>query len=70
MGQACYKDDIDVHAKVDSPLSDRGPSWRWSPGRCDSTTAAVLLADGMVRPSQASEHMDAVWGQAYYKDDQ
>ena len=29
--------------------------------RCDSTTATVLLADGVVRSSRASEHMDALW---------
>ena len=51
-----------MHTKGESPLSDRGPSWQQSPRRCDSTTATVLLADGgVVRPSQASEHVDALW---------
>ena len=50
-----------MHTKGDFPLSHRGPPWPRSPRRCDSTTATVLLADGMVRPSRASKHIDVVW---------
>ena len=58
MDQVYHEDDIDMHAKGDYPLSDRHPPWRRSPRRCDSTTEIVLLADGMVRPSHASKHID------------
>ena len=51
----------DMHTKGDSALSDRRPPWRWLSRRCDSTTATVLFADGMVRPSWASERIDALW---------
>ena len=51
----------DMHAKGDSPLSDRGPPWRRLPRHFDYTTATVLFADGKVRPSRASEHIEVVW---------
>ena len=56
-----------MHAKGDPPMSDRGPSCQRSPRRCDSTTATVLLTDGVVRPSRASEHMDALWSKRTIK---
>ena len=67
MGHAYYKDDTDVREKDDSPLSNRRPQWRRSPRRCDSTTATVLLADGMAQPSCASEYIDAVWAKRTIK---
>ena len=63
MGQAYNKDGIcakqveraaplsDMHTKSDFPLSDRGPPWPRLPRGCDSTTATVMLVDGMIRPS-------------------
>ena len=64
MGQAQYKDDADVHSKGGSPFSDRRPRLV---RRCDSTTATVLLADGMVMPSPTSEHIDSVWAKRTIK---
>ena len=50
----------DMHAKGDSPLSDCYQRWWWLPRRCDATTATELFANGTVRPSWASEHINAV----------
>ena len=57
----------DMHTKGDSALSDRRPPWRWLSRRCDSTTATVLLANGVVRPSRASEYINAVWAKRSIK---
>ena len=50
----------DMHTKGDPPLTDRRPPWRRSPRSCDSTTVTVLLANGKVQPSRASERIKAV----------
>ena len=50
-----------MHAKGDFPLNDRGPPWPWLLHGCDSKTATVLLADGVLRSSRASERVDALW---------
>ena len=47
-----------MHTKGDSPLSHRCPPWQRSPRGCDFTTATVLLADDMVRPSRVRKHID------------
>ena len=50
-----------MHTKGDFPLNDCGLPWPRPPRRCDSTMKTVLLAYGVVRPSRASEHMNALW---------
>ena len=35
--------------------------------RRDCTTLSVLLADGMVGPSQAREHINALWAKRFIK---
>ena len=56
-----------MHTEGDSPLIDRGPPWRRLPRRCGFTTATVLFADGMVRQSRASEHIEVLWAKRTLK---
>ena len=44
----------------DPPLSERRPPWQLL-RHSNSATVTVLLADGMVRPSRASKHINALW---------